>query len=409
MHRLESKVECTCCLYFTGKQQYQQKVAGSNPARVLKRGWKQISPGRLVHEPIICPATPNSHLNPSLLNSEPETRASGLAQPTHRVDSPTASPPKQDSSGYVHPSNLDAADIDDPLMAAEYVVDIQRYHRQAEDTTLLSRLPARSDLVHASVHTASGLSETLFLCANLTDRFLSTRLVSPARGAESVGGGRNVGRESCAGSGEKEAGEKVKEEKAEVWTPTLAHYAGYTEQEILASGAPEAILRPHAASPSASQAMDENEKAPPSLHPRPRHRLPSPHKEGYKHKDEEVPASFVLVPSQMRRPRLASHASSSNTPASPSLKTPQSRIIETLTRSRVILPRTRKQMRMWTSDVHPHLFIPPSPPAVPVVASWDPLHQLRRQNHTPKAKLIDLWGDAENSESISIICASAYQ
>ncbi|KAJ7930580.1 hypothetical protein B0H13DRAFT_2651937 [Mycena leptocephala] len=143
--------------------------------------WHQISPGRLVHKPIICPTTPNSHLDPSLLDSEPETRASGLALPTHRVDSPTASPLKQDSLGCAHPSNLDAADIDDPLMAAEYVADIQRYLRQAEDTTLLSRLPARSDLVHASVHTASGLSETLFLCANLTDRFLSTRLVSPAR------------------------------------------------------------------------------------------------------------------------------------------------------------------------------------------------------------------------------------
>jgi hypothetical protein len=40
----------------------------------------------------------------------------------------------------------------------------------------------------------------------------------------------------------KEAGE-VEKEKAEVWTPTLAHCAGYTEREILVSGAPEATLR----------------------------------------------------------------------------------------------------------------------------------------------------------------------
>jgi hypothetical protein len=55
--------------------------------------------------------------------------------------------------------------------------------------------------------------------------------------------GKGEGEGGSAGIDAKETGDKVKEEKAEVWTPTLAHYAGYTEREILASGAPEAILR----------------------------------------------------------------------------------------------------------------------------------------------------------------------
>ncbi|KAJ7936882.1 hypothetical protein B0H13DRAFT_2649302 [Mycena leptocephala] len=234
---------------------------------------------------MICPPTPHSHLNPSLLDSDPETPS-----PTTRW--------------------------------MEYVADIQRrYLWEAEVRVFLlssrcakghhpspNYIASRPALTWSmcalfndwllQVHTRFGLPETLLLCANLTVPIASgspkrsfsapisppvssTRLVSPAienflqisdsaqgrypgvqppdtdvvdvsmrdnaggadasgGGTESVGSGGNVGCEGCAGV---ETGDKVKEEKAEVWTPTLAHYAGYTEREILASGAPEAILR----------------------------------------------------------------------------------------------------------------------------------------------------------------------
>ncbi|KAK7035670.1 MFS domain-containing protein [Favolaschia claudopus] len=87
--------------------------------------------------------------------------------------------------------DLDAADFDDPLMASEYVTDIQLYLKQVELTTLpsptyMSSQPAldwdlRSRLndwliqVHARFHL---LPETLFLCMHLMDRFLSLRAVA---------------------------------------------------------------------------------------------------------------------------------------------------------------------------------------------------------------------------------------
>ncbi|KAK7029932.1 MFS domain-containing protein [Favolaschia claudopus] len=87
--------------------------------------------------------------------------------------------------------DLDAADFDDPLMASEYVTDIQLYLKQVELTTLpsptyMSAQPAldwdlRSQMndwliqVHARFHL---LPETLFLCMHLMDRFLSLRAVA---------------------------------------------------------------------------------------------------------------------------------------------------------------------------------------------------------------------------------------
>ncbi|KAJ6542898.1 cyclin-like protein [Mycena capillaripes] len=90
--------------------------------------------------------------------------------------------------------NLDAADHDDPTMASEYVADIQRYLREAELHTLpspayMSAQPTLTWAMRAllndwllQVHTRFRLlPETLFLCANLTDRFLSLRAVSPSK------------------------------------------------------------------------------------------------------------------------------------------------------------------------------------------------------------------------------------
>ncbi|KAJ7804716.1 nime/cyclinb [Mycena leptocephala] len=90
--------------------------------------------------------------------------------------------------------DLEAADFDDPTMASEYVTDIQRYLRDVERNTMpnpnyMDSQPKltwemRAVLVDwlIQVHTRFRLTpETLFLCTNLIDRFLSARAISPSR------------------------------------------------------------------------------------------------------------------------------------------------------------------------------------------------------------------------------------
>ncbi|KAJ7325402.1 cyclin-like protein [Mycena albidolilacea] len=60
--------------------------------------------------------------------------------------------------------DLYAADWDDPMMASEYVADIQRYLKEVE--------------VHTRFHL---LPETLFLSTHLIDRFLFLRAVAPGK------------------------------------------------------------------------------------------------------------------------------------------------------------------------------------------------------------------------------------
>ncbi|KAF7315103.1 MFS domain-containing protein [Mycena indigotica] len=87
--------------------------------------------------------------------------------------------------------DLDAADHDDPSMASEYVVEIQEYVRQTELKTMPNPkyILSQPEITWAmrallnewliQVHLRfSLLPETLFLCANLIDRFLSTRTAS---------------------------------------------------------------------------------------------------------------------------------------------------------------------------------------------------------------------------------------
>ncbi|OKL60168.1 G2/mitotic-specific cyclin-B [Talaromyces atroroseus] len=87
--------------------------------------------------------------------------------------------------------DLDTEDLDDPLMAAEYVVDIFDYLRDLEHETLPSPdyIDHQPELewkmrgilidwlieVHASFRL---LPETLFLAVNIIDRFLSAEIVS---------------------------------------------------------------------------------------------------------------------------------------------------------------------------------------------------------------------------------------
>ncbi|KAF8179040.1 cyclin-like protein [Mycena galopus ATCC 62051] len=90
--------------------------------------------------------------------------------------------------------DLDAADHDDPMMASEYVADIQRYLKECElanlpSPTYMASQPSLTWAMRAllndwllQVHTRFHLlPETLFLCVSLIDRFLSLRAVPPAK------------------------------------------------------------------------------------------------------------------------------------------------------------------------------------------------------------------------------------
>ncbi|KAH7926234.1 hypothetical protein BV22DRAFT_368310 [Leucogyrophana mollusca] len=90
--------------------------------------------------------------------------------------------------------DLDADDADDPLMVSEYVSEIFKYMKEIELTTLPNPnyMESQKDLawsmrgilldwlvqVHARFRL---LPETLFLCVNIIDRFLSARVVSLAK------------------------------------------------------------------------------------------------------------------------------------------------------------------------------------------------------------------------------------
>ncbi|KAF9819395.1 hypothetical protein IEO21_02138 [Rhodonia placenta] len=90
--------------------------------------------------------------------------------------------------------DLDAGDADDPLMVSEYVVEIFDYLKEVEQTTLPNPnyMENQKDLAWKmrgilndwliQVHSRFKLlPETLFLCVNIIDRFLSARVVSLAK------------------------------------------------------------------------------------------------------------------------------------------------------------------------------------------------------------------------------------
>ena len=90
--------------------------------------------------------------------------------------------------------DLDVEDLDDPLMVAEYVVEIFDYLKELEQSTMPNPnyMDDQADLewkmrgilidwlieVHTRFHL---LPETLFLAVNIIDRFLSTKVVQLAR------------------------------------------------------------------------------------------------------------------------------------------------------------------------------------------------------------------------------------
>lgn len=87
-------------------------------------------------------------------------------------------------------ADLDAEDLDDPLMVAEYVVEIFEYYKELEEATMPNpdyiehqkelEWKMRGILVDwlIEVHTRFRLlPETLFLAVNIIDRFLSAKVV----------------------------------------------------------------------------------------------------------------------------------------------------------------------------------------------------------------------------------------
>ncbi|CAK5272264.1 unnamed protein product [Mycena citricolor] len=90
--------------------------------------------------------------------------------------------------------DLDAADADDPVMVSEYVVDIFNYLKQVELQTMPNPnyMASQTELAWKMRGVLNDwliqlhirfrlLSETLFLCTNIIDRFLSARVVSLAK------------------------------------------------------------------------------------------------------------------------------------------------------------------------------------------------------------------------------------
>ncbi|KAJ3558650.1 hypothetical protein NP233_g11464 [Leucocoprinus birnbaumii] len=130
--------------------------------------------------------------------------------------------------------DLDADDVDDPLMVSEYVVDIFKYLRQVELTTMPNPhyMESQKELAWKmrgilmdwliQVHVRFRLlPETLFLCVNLIDRFLSARVVSLAK-LQLVG-------VTCL---------FIASKFEEVISPSVSHFllcadSTYTESEIL--------------------------------------------------------------------------------------------------------------------------------------------------------------------------------
>nr|GAT48507.1 predicted protein [Mycena chlorophos] len=90
--------------------------------------------------------------------------------------------------------DLDAQDADDPAMVSEYVVDIFKYLKQVELSTMPNPnyMASQTELAWKmrgilndwliQLHVRFRLAaETLFLCVNIIDRFLSARVVSLAK------------------------------------------------------------------------------------------------------------------------------------------------------------------------------------------------------------------------------------
>ncbi|KAH0581885.1 hypothetical protein H2248_011569 [Termitomyces sp. 'cryptogamus'] len=163
-----------------------------------------------------------------LLNEEELAVAQLAAEFESYADEPEADP---EGSQW---DDLDADDIDDPLMVSDYVVEIFNYLKQIEITTMPNPnyMESQKELAWKmrgiltdwliQVHVRFRLlPETLFLCVNIIDRFLSARVVSLAK-LQLVG-------VTCM---------FIAAKFEEIVAPSVTHFlmcadASYTESEIL--------------------------------------------------------------------------------------------------------------------------------------------------------------------------------
>ncbi|TBU61074.1 cyclin-like protein [Dichomitus squalens] len=112
----------------------------------------------------------------------------------HEEEVENAVAPQEEDPEGDHWDDLDAEDADDPLMVSEYVVEIFEYLKDVEQTTMPNPnyMANQKDLAWKmrgiltdwliQVHSRFRLlPETLFLCVNIIDRFLSARVVSLAK------------------------------------------------------------------------------------------------------------------------------------------------------------------------------------------------------------------------------------
>ncbi|KAM6492450.1 Cyclin-like protein [Amanita muscaria] len=128
-------------------------------------------------------------VDPALLHAKEDEATSRIAaQLEAEVEEHEADP---DGSEW---DDLDADDVDDPLMVSEYVIEIFSYMKKLELTTLPNPnyMESQKELAWRmrgvladwliQVHYRFQLqAETLFLCINIMDRFLSARVVSLAK------------------------------------------------------------------------------------------------------------------------------------------------------------------------------------------------------------------------------------
>lgn len=145
---------------------------------------------------------PNAHKRPSLkdpaiLADEPPRKKTELERKPRIIENIVEEPPVKEAETSVKDAlddavqDLDTEDLDDPLMAAEYVVEIFEYLKDLEIITLpnpdyIDHQPdlewkMRGILVDwlIEVHTRFRLlPETLFLAVNIIDRFLSAEVVA---------------------------------------------------------------------------------------------------------------------------------------------------------------------------------------------------------------------------------------
>ncbi|KAJ5755971.1 hypothetical protein N7533_005514 [Penicillium manginii] len=137
-------------------------------------------------KPLSGPGAINSHKRPST-----EKKADPQEEPPLKKQNSRAKMDVKDTWGGEKPLDLDTEDLDDPLMAAEYVVEIFDYLKDLELVTLpnpeyIDHQPdlewkMRGILVDwlIEVHTRFRLlPETLFLAVNIIDRFLSAEVVA---------------------------------------------------------------------------------------------------------------------------------------------------------------------------------------------------------------------------------------